>query len=189
MKSMIAVVLGMIASAAVGCSSSSSPAAGPCNENPWQCPAGQVCWPNNVDGTFACLNSGPGAQGSACENSVGTPTCGDGLTCFGTTTSGGACTAYCDNTNPSHGCPSGLTCESVISLTSTQTQFHACVGGPAQLQPGGDDAGTSADASPVTVGGPDSGGADASSSDGSSSSTDSSAGMDSGPDAPLVTGH
>src|SRR5215207_3866951 len=55
----------------------------PCNEDPWQCPAGQTCWGTDVNGSaFACLNSGSGKAGDPCQNIVSSPTCGDGLACF-----------------------------------------------------------------------------------------------------------
>jgi hypothetical protein len=160
----VAALIASIASIALACSSSSSPKTQPCNENPWECPKGQTCWPM-ADSTFECLNSGVGTLGSACQDSVGVPTCSDGFACFATSSAGGACTPYCDSTDPSHACPTGLTCQTAELLTSSATEFHVCaggtlIGGP----PGGADSGTPA-------AGPDSGGG----ADGSPAGADSGA--------------
>lgn len=118
-----AALLALVVPLALACSSSSS--APPCNQNPWECGTGQTCWPKDTT-SFACLNSGAGTAGSACEDSVGVPTCGDGLECF--QTSGGAsgiCSPYCDNTNTSHACPSGMSCQMVFVAATT---IQICVG-------------------------------------------------------------
>ncbi len=122
---------------AAACSSSSSPAPTPCNENPWECAAGQTCWPKDATGSFACLNSGPGKKGDACQNAIGSPTCGDGLACL--QLQGGptpVCAPFCDPTNPAHACASGEQCAAVVLGTSTE---HVCI--PAATQ---SDAGTDA---------------------------------------------
>lgn len=96
-------VCGMIGAvfAILACSSSKST---PCNENPWECPSRQTCW-FSTPTSFACLNSGPGQTGSACQDSVGIAACGDGLAClFGT------CTPYCSTMDPIHACTGGASC-------------------------------------------------------------------------------
>jgi len=119
-----ATLLALVVPLAVACSSSSSTPP-PCNQDPWECGSGQTCWPKDTT-SFACLNSGVGTAGSACEDSVGAPTCGDGLACLQlSTASGGICAAYCDNTETSHACPSGMTCDMVL-IVGTIVQL--CVG-------------------------------------------------------------
>ena len=107
------------------CSSSSSPP--PCNENPWECASGQTCWPKDPQ-TFACLNSGPGKAGDACQNSLDSPTCGDGLACLQTSTAGGTCRPYCDPASSSHACAAGQTCQLVALGGAAGAQFHVCYG-------------------------------------------------------------
>jgi len=126
-------------SLAIGCSSSSSPAGQGCNENPWECPAGQTCWPKDQT-SFACFRSGQGAAGEACENSVGAATCGDGLACLETgTAASGTCSAFCDSTNPSHACSAGETCRMAILLGVANAQFQVCVSTSASTTDGGDE--------------------------------------------------
>jgi hypothetical protein len=122
----------LVAFFAVACSSSSASGTGadasvPCNENPWECPAGQTCWPTNAT-TFACLNAGPGALGAACANTAGTPTCGAGLACFqaiGAST--GTCVAYCSTTSTSHPCTGADVCETADLGGSGGPSFSVCV--------------------------------------------------------------
>lgn len=134
----------------VGCSSSSaSPGSQPCNENPWECTTGQTCWPKD-ESTFACLNSGPGQAGDACQDSVGFPTCGDGLACLETAAGGGTCSAYCDPTNPSHACPASQTCSIVTLVGGAAPQFQVCVS-PSTTPT---DAGSESSSSPFDAGGP-----------------------------------
>jgi hypothetical protein len=109
-------------SLALACSTSSGTT--PCNENPWVCPAGQTCWPKD-ETTFACLNSGTGTAGGACEDTGGTATCGDGLACLQMSGAAGTCAAYCDNTDTSHACPSGQSCEMAVIIGTT---IQICVG-------------------------------------------------------------
>ncbi len=91
--------------AACGSSTSSGPAS--CNDNPWECPSGQDCWPASSS-TYACLTSGTGAPGAQCLQVVGTPSCADGLGCFQQAgQSMGTCVPYCDSQHP---CASGTTC-------------------------------------------------------------------------------
>jgi hypothetical protein len=117
---------------ATACSSSSSPPP-PCNQNPFECAAGQTCWVTDTAGTFACLNSGAGQVGGSCAATVDVPTCGDGLACLQMDLSvPGTCLQFCDPTNPSHGCPGGGACEP--AGFSTTAMFHVCSGvstGPA----------------------------------------------------------
>src|SRR5258708_7125997 len=100
---------GTVGVVVVACGSS-SPAATPCNENPWQCASGQTCWPQscNCPGgwQFACLASVSGTPlGSNCTLEIGKVACGDTQTCvFLQDASDGVCRAYCDPSNPSHGC-------------------------------------------------------------------------------------
>jgi hypothetical protein len=139
----LALLLG--ASLAVACSSSSNPASKPCNEDPWECPTGQTCWPV-TGGSFQCLNSGPGTLYSACQDTLGVPTCTDGFACVQVTTTSGACSPYCDNTNTAHACPSGLTCETGELIASSGAQIQVCAGGTL-LTNGGGDASTGPDSS------------------------------------------
>jgi len=126
------------------CSSSSGNGSGadasvPCNENPWECPAGQTCWPMNAT-TFTCLNAGPGALGATCANTAGSPTCGAGLACFqaiGTAT--GTCVAYCSTTSTSHPCTGPDVCETADLGGAGGPSFSVCV--PEMV--GGQDSGTS----------------------------------------------
>jgi hypothetical protein len=131
------IALAIIALALACSTTSSTPP--PCNENPWSCPAGQTCWPKNTT-SFACLNSGSGTVGGACESSVGIATCGDGLACLQTTASAGTCVAYCDNTDTSHACPFGQTCDMAVLAGTT---IQVCVG----AAPASPEAGTTSDAS------------------------------------------
>jgi hypothetical protein len=108
------------------CSTSSSIPAPPCNVDPFTCPTGQTCWATNTMGDFACLNSGPGALGAPCENTVGAPTCKDGLLCVQTSAAEGSCLAYCDPTSPEHACAGGAACETV-ELIGTSDLGHVCV--------------------------------------------------------------
>jgi hypothetical protein len=128
----VAALLGL--TAAFGCSGGSastatldaSPAVDgsvPCNENPWECPAGQTCWP--VTGTtFACLPSGGGQSGAPCALDVGVATCTDGLNCLETTGTGmGICSPFCDAT---HACPATSSCEGGY-LPDGGATFNVCV--------------------------------------------------------------
>lgn len=127
----------------LACSSSesSSTPKPPCNEDPWQCAAGQTCWPQDGAGTFACLNSAVGkAKGDACTNLVGSPTCGDGLACFQAAGAAvGRCVAYCDPTKAGRGCASGETCSTAM-LSGSSSKFQICVGATAPADAGADTA-------------------------------------------------
>ena len=84
----------------------------PCNEDPWSCPAGQTCWSNDTGAGFACLNSGSGLDGEACENYLGTPTCTDAHGCVQLNEGQpGLCAPFCDPSDPAHACPEGRLCQ------------------------------------------------------------------------------
>ncbi|HEX4445519.1 MAG TPA: hypothetical protein VH044_02235 [Polyangiaceae bacterium] len=111
----------------LACSSSSTPAAPPpCNEDPWECPTTQTCWPKDQT-SFECVNVGTGAAGDACVDTLGAATCGAGLACLQTDTTGGHCLLYCDNTDVNHPCPSGQSCQTAFLLGTSGAQFHVCV--------------------------------------------------------------
>lgn len=154
--------------AIVACSSSKST---PCNQNPWECPAGQTCWPSSPT-SFACLNSGPGQIGSTCQDSEGIATCGDGLACLTTSAASGTCTPYCSNTDPSHACPGGAACATATLIGSTTT-FQVCV--TSVLGSDGGQGSSSSSSAQST----------SSASSGASSSSASSSGADAGSDASI----
>lgn len=109
------------------CSSSSSPTAPtPCNQNPWECTAGQTCWPQDLAGNFQCLNSGAAKKGETCTNTVGAPSCGDGLACLQLAGAAGFCAPFCDPANAAHACAAGESC-AVITLNGTTSSFKACI--------------------------------------------------------------
>jgi hypothetical protein len=120
----------VVVSLVLGCSNSSG--AQPCNEDPWECAAGQTCWPKD-ESTFECLNSGSGTAGSVCQDSVGIATCGDGLACLQTSEASGRCAQYCDNTDTRHACPAGLTCQTALVVGSS---IQICVGGSSTIDAG-----------------------------------------------------
>ena len=113
-------------------------AAKPCNEDPFQCPAGQTCWIKDQTGAFGCLNSQPSAKkGDACVNIQGSPSCGDAMLCFqqlGEAT--GHCVDYCDNTVAGKGCAANELCRE--AQFQTGAKVHVCIGST----PAGSDAGT-----------------------------------------------
>jgi hypothetical protein len=117
------IVAGLGAVAA--CSSSSSPVAPtPCNENPWLCGAGQTCWPSDQVGGFKCLNSGAAKKGEACQNTIGAPSCGDGLACLQLVGVPNAyCGSFCDPTNAAHACGASETC---LPLKLGSSIEHVC---------------------------------------------------------------
>jgi hypothetical protein len=133
-----------LASLAIACSSSSaSSGPKPCNEDPFECPSGQTCWPESAT-AFACLNSGPGNPGDACEDAAGTPTCNDGLACLALGMASGTCAPYCDSSDVTHGCPAGQSCQTaqVIGGLSFQVCVGGTPGGSSTATDGGTDAGT-----------------------------------------------
>ena len=156
----------VVGALALACSSSSSSASGdggvkPCNEDPFQCPAGQTCWIKDQTGVFACLNSQPTAKkGDACVNIQGSPSCGDGMLCFqqiGEAT--GHCATYCDNTVQGKGCAATEVCRE--AQFQTGLKVHVCIGPAAtsdagtQDSGGGTDSGTTIDSGTTTEAGGD----------------------------------
>jgi hypothetical protein len=129
-----AAVLGLAAALACGSSKSGSTAAvdsgTPCNENPWECPSGQVCWPT-TSSPFACLTSGTAQAGEACMLTVGAATCSDGLNCLAISDSGaGVCSPYCDptDTDAGHGCAATAVCRTAyLPGSGSATNFNVCV--------------------------------------------------------------
>lgn len=118
----------------------------PCNQDPWQCPAGQTCWPVDTTGRFACLNSAAGVnKGDECANTLGAPTCGDGLACFQAVGDAkGRCVAYCDPAKAGRGCAAGETC-ATAQLSGTNSSFMICAS-PTAPADAGTDTGPAADA-------------------------------------------
>lgn len=98
----------------------------PCDQDPWECPAGQTCW--TTDGQSAqCLPSGKGQVGDACEPLQGTAGCSDALVCLRQPGwSAGECTPYCDAAHP---CPNGEPC-TPVSVAGSSIAYRACI--PAQ---------------------------------------------------------
>ena len=142
-----AIVLSLLVAA---CSSSSGggSTSAPCNQDPWQCSSGQTCWPQS-ETAFACLNAGPGTLGGACQDTVGTPTCGAGLFCLmGVGTTMGTCVAYCDST---HACTGGAACKLGALGGTSGPQFSVCV----PMAVGSGDGGTGPDGNGTADGGSD----------------------------------
>ncbi|HTQ42105.1 MAG TPA: hypothetical protein VMI75_05050 [Polyangiaceae bacterium] len=141
--------------AVAACSSSSSGGGGssstPCNENPWECPSGQTCWPQSQT-AFACLNAGSGAVGSACQDTAGAPTCGAGLFCLQSAgATAGTCVAYCSNMDTQHACTGGAACEPAALGGVSGPAFFVCV----PMATGGGDGGTKPDGGGTADGGSD----------------------------------
>ena len=111
--------------ALVACSSDDSKSSG-CASSPFSCPAGQTCSAKDTTGAFACLPSGPGKKGDACQNTPGMTTCGDALVCLQTTAAGGSCAPYCE-TSGAHACEAGEQCRAA-ALQGTSSVFYICVG-------------------------------------------------------------
>ncbi|HSO36760.1 MAG TPA: hypothetical protein VLT33_29745 [Labilithrix sp.] len=141
MRLLIAIVLVAAASisSTVACSSSSSSGSDSCSSNPFSCDVGQTCSAKDKTGVFACLTSGSGKKGDACQNTPGVTTCGDGLVCLQLVASGGTCASFCEVGNAAHGCGTGETC-SLAGLAGTSTTFHVCAGGAAPADAGATDA-------------------------------------------------
>jgi len=121
-----ALAVGALVALAAGVDCSSSKSSTPCNQNPWECPSGQTCWPVSAS-SFECLNSGSGGVGDSCVLSVGTPTCSDGLTCLATSAAGGACAPYCDTTDTAHACASTQECETAFLPGGNGVDYQVCV--------------------------------------------------------------
>ena len=123
-----------IAMLAACSSSSSSSSDSVCASDPFSCGSGQTCSVKTTLGDFACLPSGTGQKGAACQNTAGVAPCGDGLVCFQTSAAGGGkCTAFCDAT---HTCDTGETCQTaILSNTTQKSEFHVCYAGTAPPPP------------------------------------------------------
>jgi hypothetical protein len=136
------------------CSSSSNgggTASTPCNQDPWECSSGQTCWPQS-ESAFACMNAGPGSLGSACQDTVGSPSCGAGMFCLqGVNTTGGACVAYCSTTDPKHACTGNAQCEEAFLGSAGGPAVTVCV---STISTNGD-AGTAPDGNAAADGGSD----------------------------------
>jgi hypothetical protein len=108
-----------------------------CAADPFACPAGQTCWPNAQGNALACLNSGMGKVGDACELYIGTATCADDLVCWTVPGAPKVCTPFCDNTKLDKQCPPGQMCLQV-SIKDTSIVFFACQPlGMSTVGPGG----------------------------------------------------
>jgi hypothetical protein len=140
MRSCVLLLLGLVVAACSSNSSGSGAASVPCNQNPWECPSTQTCWPESLS-AFACLNAGPGTLGATCMNTVGSPTCGAGLACFESISGAteGTCVAYCSTTDPSHACPTGQECAVAALGGAGGAEFDICVS-PSSGQDAGMDA-------------------------------------------------
>lgn len=114
----------------VACSSESSATPSSCATNPFSCPAGQTCSAKDTGGTFACLPSGAGKKGDACQNTPGATTCGDTLVCLQTSRAGGQCSPFCEEgSGTAHACAATAQCRAA-ALQGTTTVFHVCVDEP-----------------------------------------------------------
>jgi hypothetical protein len=134
----LAIALALVA----GCSSSDTPPTPtPCNQNPWQCAAGQTCWATDTVPNFSCVASGAGKLGDACLSTIGTAACGDGLLCLQTMASTpGQCRAFCDLAASGHGCPTGETCRTGALGSNLSVVFHLCIPNVAPVPDAGTDA-------------------------------------------------
>ncbi len=114
-----------------GCGSDSeaeTPVAAECNVDPWQCAAGQTCWPSDLQGSYACLPAAAGnAKGADCDNIAAQPHCDEDLSCFpGPVPGKGLCMPFCDAT-PDHACGPGEFCTTVLlAATQKQLPIHVC---------------------------------------------------------------
>jgi hypothetical protein len=115
------------------CSSSPAPAK-PCNEDPWQCAAGQTCWPQSCSCAsgwqFSCVASAQGIPlGESCTLDLGKVQCGDMQTCVAFEDAGtGFCRAYCDPSNVARGCASGQECTQLfVGNASPPRAEYVCV--------------------------------------------------------------
>lgn len=146
-----AIVLSLLAAACSSSSSGGGSSSTPCNQNPWECSSAQTCWPQSQS-AFACLNAGPGTAGSACQDTVGTPTCGAGLFCLmGVSSTGGTCVEYCSTSDPKHACSPGALCEAAALGGVGGPEFNVCV----PMAMGAGDGGTGAESGGTADGGSD----------------------------------
>ncbi|MEZ4438404.1 MAG: hypothetical protein R3B72_04920 [Polyangiaceae bacterium] len=92
----------------------------PCNQDPWNCSAGQTCWVNMDQNGYLCLNQGMAGEGEPCQNLLGSPTCQAGLACVqlaGQTE--GFCAPFCDPTDPCKACNNGRNCQRYDSMAGS----------------------------------------------------------------------
>lgn len=95
-----------------------------CAEDPFTCPAGQVCWIANAGKEFKCLNAGAASEGEACINYIDAPSCGEGLACLQLQDEdSGFCSPYCSTEDPAHACPEGRNC---LNLNVNGIITHVC---------------------------------------------------------------
>lgn len=127
-----------------------------CTRAPWSCAAGSTCWPSDattdVAPAFACLPSLASAQaGDPCLNTVGKPSCGDGLACYQAPgDDAGACVAFC---GAGHACPAGDTCTPVGYVADAASSYSLCLPGGAGGQGGaGEQGGAGGAGSPGQAG-------------------------------------
>jgi hypothetical protein len=116
------------------CSSKASAVAS-CAANPTACSAGETCWPTGPT-TLQCLASLKSAGvGAACVEAYNQVTCGDGMLCDATDSSGnGQCVMYCGSAAD---CPTGSSCET-IQVGSTGPTVSVCRIAPASPDGGRD---------------------------------------------------
>jgi hypothetical protein len=144
-----------------GCRGSEA-AATPCNEDPFQCGAGETCWPQqctcssgqacdttNCTPQFQCVGAADRRPGDSCKLQIGSPACGALQTCVAIAGSGvgGACRFYCSPGAPDPGCATGFTCVRLGVGNSSATE-DVCLPAPSD-----------SDAA-LPVGAPDGGGYD-----------------------------
>ena len=122
-------------SCVLACSSSSSDT-GSCASDPFTCGSGQTCSVKDPSGNFACLASGAGKKGDACQNTIGVTGCGDGLVCLQLVQAGGTCSSFCKPGNAARGCATGETC-TPAKLAGTAEMFYVCAGGAAPTRDAG----------------------------------------------------
>ena len=114
--------LALLASANCGSGASSQSAS--CDNAPWACPQGTVCWP--TDSGMACIAAGIGQVADTCTASIGSATCGSGLFCFDDAETG-TCVPYCSNTDGSHPCPTDNVCTATVLTPATGIAFSICL--------------------------------------------------------------
>ena len=93
----------------------------PCNGEPWNCPAGQTCWPTGQGQTYECRNAGPATLGQTCQLYPDAPTCAAGLFCG----INDVCTPFCSTSDPNRACPMGLVCLP-LTVTGVDGQILTC---------------------------------------------------------------
>jgi hypothetical protein len=92
----------------------------PCNIS-YACGANQTC-ATATGASFACVPSGAGRRGDACDATAATAVCGDRLLCLSAdATADGTCVGWCDHAHP---CPTGKTCKTLG--TSMDVSIEVC---------------------------------------------------------------